>query len=237
MVERAAAQLNQPLEAVLVDGGYYSGRALQHAEAQGYDLYLPIPDQARAPNERFERGAFSYDGSSDSYRCPAGERLRFKRTRERNGVVTRIYRASSRSCGSCQYHKQCTKRSARELHISGVSCLEQRMRDKLSSEQGRQCYAQRNQLAEPVFGNLKFNLGFDRFHLRTLAKVDGEFLLMCLAHNVRKLAARLPGWHPAAQVVIRRLLQVYFWSKELIQAFPELTRRKGWRFHATTTTS
>lgn len=40
---------------------------------------------------------------------------------------------------------------------------------------------------EPVFGNLKSNIGFRRFNLRGLQKVKGEFTLMCIAHNINKL--------------------------------------------------
>jgi hypothetical protein len=39
---------------------------------------------------------------------------------------------------------------------------------------------------EPVFGQIK-NLGFRRFHLRGFSKVAGEFALVCLAHNLRKV--------------------------------------------------
>ena len=63
----------------------------------------------------------------------------------------------------------------------------------------RSCY--NAQIAvEPVFGNLKFNLGFVRFILRTPAKVRGEFLLMCIARNLKKSAkyGSLSGPMPTA---------------------------------------
>jgi hypothetical protein len=67
---------------------------------------------------------------------------------------------------------------------------------------------------EPVFGNLKFNFGFTRFSLRGLAKVRGEFLLICIAHNLKKLAQwpgyyRTPAAFPAAVRVIRACLHRY----------------------------
>ena len=40
---------------------------------------------------------------------------------------------------------------------------------------------------EPMFGNLKFNLGFRQFLLRGLKKVKGEYNLMCIAHNLKKI--------------------------------------------------
>lgn len=46
-------------------------------------------------------------------------------------------------------------------------------------------------LEEPVFGQVKFNLGFRRFRLRGVDKADGEWTLVCLAHNIKKIYARI----------------------------------------------
>ena len=61
------------------------------------------------------------------------------------------------------------------------------MQRKMASEQGRQVSACRKHMVEAVFGNMKFNLGFVRFQLRTIPKVAGEFALMCIAHNLKKI--------------------------------------------------
>jgi hypothetical protein len=60
--------------------------------------------------------------------------------------------------------------------------------DELASPAGQSIYARRRVLVEPVFGHFKHNLGFTCFSLRGLAKVKGEFLLLCIAHNLKKLA-------------------------------------------------
>ena len=44
---------------------------------------------------------------------------------------------------------------------------------------------------EPVIGNIKFNLGYRYFLLRGLHNVKGEFNLMCIAHNLKKIASFL----------------------------------------------
>jgi IS5 family transposase len=46
-------------------------------------------------------------------------------------------------------------------------------------------------LEEPVFRQVKFNLGFRRFRLRGVDKADGEWTLVCLAHNIKKIYARI----------------------------------------------
>ena len=62
-----------------------------------------------------------------------------------------------------------------------------RMRRKLRTKRGRQRYALRMKTVEPVFGQIKHGRGFRQFLLRGLDKVNGEWLLICLGHNLLKL--------------------------------------------------
>jgi len=62
-----------------------------------------------------------------------------------------------------------------------------RMRRKLQTQGGRAIYAARKTIVEPVFGQIKQARGFRQFLLRGLEKVQGEWALVCMAHNVLKL--------------------------------------------------
>jgi len=61
------------------------------------------------------------------------------------------------------------------------------MRKKLDSQAGKRIYRRRQTIVEPVFATLKNAIGFRRFLLRGLTKVRGEFTVVCIAHNFRKL--------------------------------------------------
>jgi hypothetical protein len=61
------------------------------------------------------------------------------------------------------------------------------MAAKLRTEDGRALYRQRAQTVEPVFGIIKHVLGFRQFLLRGLRKVSGEWRLVCLAYNLKRL--------------------------------------------------
>jgi hypothetical protein len=61
-------------------------------------------------------------------------------------------------------------------------------KNNLLSEQGRFLRVQRNVEVESVFGHIKHNMCFRRFSLRGLEKVKTEWGLVCMAHNMRKLA-------------------------------------------------
>ena len=63
-----------------------------------------------------------------------------------------------------------------------------RMKRRIDSPDGRRLCGQRFGIVEPVFGNLCYNKGLDRFTLRGRTKVDGQWKLFCLVHNIEKLA-------------------------------------------------
>jgi hypothetical protein len=62
------------------------------------------------------------------------------------------------------------------------------MRERIDTPEGRAQYAQRFATVEPVFANLRANKRLDRFTLRGRAKVDTQWKLYCLVHNIEKLA-------------------------------------------------
>ncbi len=69
----------------------------------------------------------------------------------------------------------------------GVSYTDKKIA-RIDSPEGRIRYGQRFATVEPVFGNLRYNKGLDRFSLRGRTKVDAQWKLFCLVHNIEKLA-------------------------------------------------
>jgi hypothetical protein len=65
--------------------------------------------------------------------------------------------------------------------------VKERMAQKLRTPEGRACYAKRKQIVEPVFRQIKQGRGFRQFLLRGLSKVQGEWNLVCLTHNLLKI--------------------------------------------------
>ena len=62
-----------------------------------------------------------------------------------------------------------------------------RMARKLRTKRGREKYAQRKGIIEPIFGQLKQVLGFRQFSVRGLAAMRSEWRLMCTVHNLLRL--------------------------------------------------
>jgi transposase len=65
----------------------------------------------------------------------------------------------------------------------------QRMAQRLASPEGKAQYRRRKVIPEPVFGWIKHAIGFRQFSLRGLVKITGEWSLVCLALDVRRMWA------------------------------------------------
>ncbi|MCP4967668.1 MAG: transposase, partial [bacterium] len=66
-----------------------------------------------------------------------------------------------------------------------------RMFQKMQTKRARDRYRKRKHLAEPPFGWIKSVLGFDRFSLRGFTKVTGEWDLVCLATNLKRMNGKM----------------------------------------------
>jgi len=93
-------------------------------------------------------------------------------------------------CNTCPLKPECTRaKGNRHMRVSfRLRRYREQAKNNLLSEQGRFLRVQRNVEVESVFGHIKHNMCFRRFSLRGLEKVKTEWGLVCMAHNMRKLA-------------------------------------------------
>ena len=75
----------------------------------------------------------------------------------------------------------------REREPAAAETNPMRIPQRLDAPAGRELYGQRFATVEPVYGNIRYNKRLDRFTLRGRAKVNGQWLLFCLVHNIEKL--------------------------------------------------
>jgi hypothetical protein len=146
----------------------------------------------------FTASAFTYDAETRTCVCPAGNTLnRFGQHRVlRDGIWTRFV-GRARDCLPCPLRAQCIRTPA-TTKVRYVMFLEgkttpldthtARMKQRIDSPAGRALYGRRFGIVEPVFGNVCYNKGLIRFTLRGRTKVDGQWKLFCLVHNIEKLA-------------------------------------------------
>jgi transposase len=77
--------------------------------------------------------------------------------------------------------------AATAVPLPAEATAKERMAAKVSTPAGRALYARRKVIVEPVFGQIKGARGFRRFSLRGLEKINGEWRLVCLTHNLLKV--------------------------------------------------
>ena len=139
-----------------------------------------------------------YDDEDKVCICPAGEFL------YQNGSQVVIqgreavkFTGANRVCGPCRLRDQCLRHPQRTpvrqvVFFTGKTYRPEthtdRMKRKLDSEAGRRLYGRRLGTVEPVFANIRYNKGLDRFTLRGRHKVDTQWKLYCMVHNIEKLA-------------------------------------------------
>ena len=195
---KALAKLN--IEALIADNGM---RARDERFAD-QDKHKAQPDPlwdktASAKKERlFGPKDFTYDQESKVCICPAGEFLYQNGSQVviqgRQGVK---FTGAKRVCGPCPLRDQCLRHPERTavrqvVFFTGKNHKPEshsaQMKRKIDSPEGRARYGQRFATVEPVFGNLRYNKGLDRFTLRGRTKVHGQWQLFCLVQNIEKLA-------------------------------------------------
>lgn len=144
--------------------------------------------------KHFRSESFPYDESQDAFICPADQRLTYRYTTPittENGYPTerRVYECDQ--CATCPLKPECTRaKGNRQIRMSfRLRAFRAQARDNLLSEQGRALRVRRATDVETVFGQIKHNQQFRRFMLRGLKKTTIEWGLLCLAHNMKKLAA------------------------------------------------
>ena len=104
-------------------------------------------------------------------------------------------------CGNCPLKAQCLRKPGvspyRQVTFFDGSKTKERhphtqaMKQKIDSREGRLTYSRRLGIVEPVFGNLH-NHRLRRFTLRSRRKVDAQWKLFALVHNVQKLQRHAP---------------------------------------------
>jgi transposase len=189
------------------DSNYHSRTNIGRCEQEGIDAYIPDrffrrrdprykPQRRYWPKrkKRFALEDFTYNKETDRYVCPAGKYLKLKVRRVKNaGNLYQQYGADESDCRGCTLRSRClrTKHSRyRWLYVPTGTVgtnFSKKMVAKIDTEQGRKIYPQRLGIIEPVFANIRVHKRLDRFTLRGKAKVNIQWLLYCMVHNMEKI--------------------------------------------------
>jgi transposase len=191
------------------DSNYHSSVNLKKCNDEELDAFIPdvnfrkrdirFKDQSRYKPEKkkpkhFKLEDFIYDKKTDSYTCPNGEKLTLRARHAK--IKTKIYRrygVAEGTCDACRYRKSCLKTpTARRKYLEidwgrPPDDLVGKMIAKIDTEEGKKRYERRLAIVEPVFANIKTQKRLDRFTLRGKRKVNVQWKLYCIIHNIEKI--------------------------------------------------
>jgi len=155
-------------------------------------------EQRKSKGSRYRPADFLYDPASQTCICPAGKAL------YRNGSSCWIggyeavkFAGAKMHCVPCTQRDKCLRHPERTatrqvVFFKGRSesvkqTYTAKMKQKIDTPEGRQQYSRRLGIVEPVFGNITSNLGLRRFSLRGWIKVNIQWKLYCIVHNLTKI--------------------------------------------------
>lgn len=147
------------------------------------------PKKGEADTRTFDKSAFLYDAEADVYYCPMGKTL--ERKSERSDSERYLYRAAKSDCAGCPLKEMCFKNTrnqyGRRIENGKHEQVKQAHTAKMQSEESREAYARRAPVTERPFALIKRGFGVREFLVRGLEKVQAEWCLLCIAHNVHRL--------------------------------------------------
>jgi transposase/DNA-binding transcriptional MerR regulator len=170
------------------DAGYHNGVEVVECEANGITPWVPRP-KSSSKNEKkglYTKEAFTYSPEQDAYHCPAGQWLGFStQSEQEDGRILRYY-SNWPACAACPLRARCTesKQGRRIMRTPEEPRLEA-MGQRMEEEPG--LMLQRKSVVEHPFGTMKWWWDGGYFLLKGLTKVRGEFSLMTLAYNLRRV--------------------------------------------------
>jgi hypothetical protein len=191
----------QGIDAYVPDNGYRKRDPRYRGQEEHRRKPAPLYHKGAAPATPpvFRSQDFHLAEDHSPWVCPAGERLyRNGHHHDLRGFVALKFTGRKTACGRCPVRARCL-RSPDTTPVRQVAVRlgptagkpetqTARMNRKIDSPTGKEMITRRFATAEPVFGNLRHNKRLSRFTLRGRTKVDGQWKLYCLVHNIEKLA-------------------------------------------------
>lgn len=197
------------------DSNYHSFNSLTLCKHEKIDAYIPdiqfrkrdprFADQLRfqdglhgrqrpgPKSQLFSVSDFSFDATKQVYFCPHGKELTCHAHNQINRYRTYdVYQARVQDCAACPLRSRCLSKSTASRRYLSVQVgtqpnLIDAMKAKIDTQQGKRIYARRLGIVEPVFANICVQKRMNRFTLRSKQKVDVQWRLFALVHNIGKI--------------------------------------------------
>jgi transposase len=191
LIDQHEANTRQQVETAVADHKY--GTSENYVACQNRRITTHMGDASKGQNnhhagEIFPESAFTYDGASNTYRCPAGEALWPRRLHPTRRTIE--YVARQGVCGACALRSQCTRSGiGRTVKRHEHQQLLDQARLQAHSLRARRDRKRRQHLLERSFADAANNHHFKRSRWRRLWRQQIQDHLIAAVQNVRILLA------------------------------------------------
>ena len=191
------ARFGRQSREVVADSGYGNEENYEYMDGQDIEGYVKYPMFHTELKKGYTGNPFIpehlyYNKDEDYFVCPMGQHMtcigETQRTSDLGYVSTaKLYRAQN--CNGCPLRGMCFKgKGNRTMEVNVKSRLyRDQARERLTGERGLYHRSMRPIEPEAVFGQIKYDGGFKRFHYRGRRLVWAEFATVAIAHNIKKL--------------------------------------------------
>ena len=205
---------------LLADSGYHTEKNMEMLSEEGIDAYVADnrfrkrdprftdyekykdearKDWAKGKPKLFRTDDFTFEKNMKHCICPSGRRL------YRSGFNAKVYRfkGTQTTCVGCTLREKCIRNPERTqirqvAYFTGKTgdgpTFTDKMKRKIDSAIGRMIYSMRLAISEPPFSHITSSLKLDRFTLRGKTKVNTQWNLFCIVHNLTKIHRYGPGY-------------------------------------------
>jgi len=188
LLDRVRFRAHLHVRRAVADSKYATGENLRALAERGIRAYMPVAEYDRS-SPFFHQADFTYDGETDTYRCPQGQTLAFRGNNYVTGV--RTYQAPTAAWAACPVRDRCTdSRQGRRLNRPFDEAYREQARAWRTTAAYEKALRKRRVWVEPRFGAAKDWHGLRRFRLRGLWKVNTEGLLVAAGQNLKRWLAR-----------------------------------------------
>jgi len=192
-IEGSIEKTGMKHKCVDADSGFFSMGNIEILMGLKQDSLIPdkrfdVDESGNHSKGMYDRFYFKYIEDEDIYLCPRGHRLRNSASFY-NNTGRLCYRYENLpACKDCIDKKECTKGKCRTITRDANEKIKEEMRDKLRIPENKEIYKMRAHAAESPYGNIKHNLKFRTFMRRGRERVKVEIGLLCMLHNIMKIA-------------------------------------------------
>jgi transposase len=170
------------------DAGYFGSENVKLLSDKKIDGYIPDNNEIKGKNP-YDKRNFTYDPIRDEYTCPGNQKMKFigEHFDKQKKKVIKMYKGQA--CSGCKRQSACTTRKdgIRYLKMYPYEGERNAMAEKMKTQQAKETYKLRQQIVEPVLGDMKENKGFRAFLTRGIKTVKAEFNIICAALNVKRI--------------------------------------------------